>query len=255
MFKKAAVIVASCGALLAGCGTDEQQSENDEIVSNLKEAGFPADSIKVVDGAVIVDGDAHVTLQASREMLQTEKGPEQYRTTNLVNLGIARICINPTAAFNANATLSNALNLAIQNYNDLPLTFDLVRGPNSICQANITITTTSGAGGSAGFPSNGLPYGIIYIGTDTPIYGLDTTEHVVTHEIGHTIGFRHSDYYNRTISCGVGGNEGEAPYGAILVPGTPATATVGGSIMNACFRANETGEFTFSDVTALNNIY
>jgi hypothetical protein len=80
-------------------------------------------------------------------------------------------------------------------------------------------------------------------------------EHVITHELGHAIGFRHSDYYNRSISCGSGGDEGAGTYGAIHISGTPTTATVGGSIMNSCFRSTETGEFTSSDVTALNALY
>ncbi len=75
------------------------------------------------------------------------------------------------------------------------------------------------------------------------------------HEIGHTMGFRHSDYYNRSLSCGTGGNEGSAGVGAILIPGTPSTATVGGSVMNSCFRSSETGEFTSTDVTALQTLY
>jgi hypothetical protein len=256
MFKKAAVLVVSCGALLAGCGTDvqsEMQSENDEIIANLKEVGYKDDDIQVVDGSVYVGGDAHVTLQASREMLQSEEGQEQYRTTNLVSLGITSICLNPSPAYAANTALSNALNLAIENYNQLGLTFRLFRGTG--CQATINITTTSGAGGSAGFPANGLPYPQIFIGVDTPIYGLDTTEHVVTHEIGHCVGLRHSDWYNRSISCGIGGAEVNSPPGAIHIPGTPTTAVVGGSIMNACFRASETGEFTSSDRVALQTVY
>ena len=87
----------------------------------------------------------------------------------------------------------------------------------------------SGAGGSAGFPSGGKPYGTINIGTGLQSYSVDVNEHVITHELGHAIGFRHSDYYNRSISCGGGGhNEGTAGVGAILIPGTPSTATVGG---------------------------
>ena len=80
-------------------------------------------------------------------------------------------------------------------------------------------------------------------------------EHVITHELGHCIGFRHSDYYDRSISCGSGGNEGSAGVGAIHIPGTPTDARVGGSIMNSCFRSSETGEWSSSDRTALDYLY
>jgi hypothetical protein len=43
--------------------------------------------------------------------------------------------------------------------------------------------------------------------------------------------------------------------GAILIPGTPSTAKVGGSVMNSCFRASENGELTASDKTALDYLY
>nr|WP_306464222.1 M57 family metalloprotease [Corallococcus exiguus] len=152
--------------------------------------------------------------------------------------------------------LSQGLDLAIGNYNSLGLTFTMARGPTTGCNANITATITSGAGGSSGFPSGGLPYGTINIGTGLQSYSVDVNEHVITHEIGHTIGFRHSDYYNRAISCGgSASNEGTAGVGAILISGTPSTATVGGSIMNSCFRSTETGEWTSSDITALTTIY
>ena len=88
--------------------------------------------------------------------------------------------------------------------------FDFARGPTTGCSANIAAKTMSGTGGSAGFPSGGNPYGTINIGTGLQSYSNDVNEHVITHELGHTIGFRHSDYYNRSISCGSGGNEGSA---------------------------------------------
>ncbi|MCY1019649.1 zinc-dependent metalloprotease [Pyxidicoccus sp. MSG2] len=254
MFMKTAVLVVSCGAMLMGCGA-EPQSENEEIVSNLVEAGFPANDIAVVDGAVYVGNDAHVTLESSREMLQTPGNEEQYSTNNLVGTGVTKICINPTADFNSYTRLSEGLDLAIENYNSQGLRITFQRGGTG-CTANIAAKTTSGVGGSSGFPKGGKPYGTINIGTGLQSYSVDVNEHVITHEIGHTIGFRHSDYYDRSISCGgAASNEGASNIGANHIPGTPTTATTGGSVMNSCFRSNESGEWSSSDRTALNYLY
>ena len=254
MLKKLAVLVVSCGAL-AGCGMDPEM-ERQEIVSNLVQAGYPESDIMISDGDVYVQNDALVTLEASREMLQTSSdSKEQYRTNNLVGTSVTKICVNPTSTFNSYSRLSQGLDLAIGNYNALGLRITFARGPTTGCTANITAQTTSGVGGSSGFPSGGKPYGTINIGTGLQSYSVDVNEHVITHEIGHTIGFRHSDYYNRSISCGTGGNEGSAGVGAVLIPGTPSTATVGGSVMNACFRSTETGEWSSTDKTALNYLY
>ncbi|AKJ02036.1 dual-action HEIGH metallo-peptidase [Archangium gephyra] len=243
------------GVALVGCGVDSQV-ENEEIVSNLVEAGFPANDIQIVDELVYVGNDAHVSLQASREMLQPVKGAEQYRTTNLVGSGVTKICVVPTSQFNGYSTLSAGLDLAIENYNSQNLQFTLVRGSAADCSASISARTTSGTGGSAGFPSGGKPYGTINIGVGLQNYSVDVSEHVITHELGHCIGFRHSDYYDRSISCGgSASNEGASNVGAILIPGTPSDARVGGSIMNSCFRASETGEWSSSDKTALSYLY
>jgi len=82
-----------------------------------------------------------------------------------------------------------------------------------------------------GSPSGGLPFGTINIGTglDSSTFSTDVVEHVMTHEIGHTVGFRHSDFFNRSISCG------------------GAATNEGASTVD--------GEFTSTDVTALNALY
>ncbi len=243
------------GVALVGCGV-EPQAENQEIISNLVEAGFPSDDIMVVDELVYVGRDAHVTLEASREMLQSgEESAEQYRTNNLVSSSVTKICVVPTSAFNSYSRLSAGLDLAIDNYNSQGLSFTMVRGSAPDCSATISAKTTSGVGGSAGFPKGGKPYGTINIGTGLQNYSNDVNEHVITHELGHCIGFRHSDYYDRSISCGSGGNEGSAGVGAIHIPGTPTDARVGGSIMNSCLRSNESGEWSSSDKTALQYLY
>jgi hypothetical protein len=253
MFKRAAVLVASCGALVSGCGIDPQS----ETISNLIEAGFPANDIMVVDGEVYVGRDALVTLEASQEMLQPGKeSAEQYRTTNLVSSSVTKICVIPTSQFNSYSRLSAGLDLAIENYNSQNLSFTMVRGSAADCSATISARTTSGTGGSAGFPSGGKPYGTINIGVGLQNYSDDVNEHVITHELGHCIGFRHTDYYDRSISCGgSASNEGASNVGAIHIPGTPTDARVGASIMNSCFRSSESGEWSSSDKTALGYLY
>jgi hypothetical protein len=235
------------------------EEEIDEIIDNLKQVGYVDADFLISDGLVYVQNDAVVSLEASREMLISDLDTqEQYRTTNLVSRNLATICING-AAF-TNAKFSAALNAAILNYNNEPLTFNMRRttGSTTGCNAVITARLLQGVtGGSAGFPSGGRPFTSINIGTGLQAaqFSTATVEHVITHELGHTVGFRHSDFFNRSISCGSGGNEGGGGVGAIHIAGTPTGATVGGSLMNSCFRSSETGNFTASDRTAINALY
>ncbi len=258
MFTKAIVFAVGCSALTFGCGTDQAADETQEIQDNLVQAGFPANDMMVVDGKVYVGRDAEVSLEASREMIsgpQAGDSKEQYRTNNLVSRSSTNICVNGAAY---TGKFSTALNNALANYNALGLTFHMTRtsGSTSGCSATITAHIVSGNGGVSGFPSGGRPFNAINIGSQLNSLATATVEHVITHELGHTIGFRHSDFFNRAISCGGSpSNEGDGGVGAILIPGTPSGATVGGSVMNSCFRTVETGNFTASDKTALQQLY
>jgi hypothetical protein len=251
-----------CSLLAFGCTEPlieqpaEQPTEQQEIVDNLVRAGFAADDIMVVGDTVYVGRDAKVSLLASREMLEEadDSTEEQYRTNNTVSPSIAKICING-ATFTG--VFGTALDLAIQNYDEQPLNFSMARTPSTGCSFTINAVILPGVvGGVSGFPSGGLPFGTINIGSGLASFSVDVIEHVITHEIGHTIGMRHSDFFNRSISCGGGGdNEGDGGVGAILIPGTPSGATPGGSLMNSCFSGSENGEFTSSDLTALRTLY
>jgi hypothetical protein len=280
------LIVTSFVAIALGCGIEPEAGEFEpedreleadaeaeaedptvEIVANLRRAGYPAQEIEVGDdGVVIVGGDAVVSLQASREMVgltAEDHGDDddhdhfrQYRTTNFIGTGIDTICVNGSAF---TGQLSTALDQAIAAYTNLDLTFDLVRtnGQAPGCDALITANLIDGTGGWAGFPANGLPFNSINIGDDIlPTFGSDEARHVIMHELGHCIGLRHTDYYNRSISCGgSASNEGDAGVGAIHIPGTPSTAVYDGSIMNSCYHDGSTGQWTATDITALNNMY
>jgi hypothetical protein len=258
MLRNAGVLVLS--ALMAACQRGPT-AEQEETISNLLQAGFPENDIQLYDGDVYVGRDGHVTLEASREMrfdamkLDTRASCELRPPSNVVGKSVTKICVNPSASFNSYSRLSQGLDAAINNYNELGLRITFARGPTTGCTANISADTMSGTGGSAGFPSGGRPYGAIKLGVGLQNHSVDVNERVITHELGHTIGVRHMDYFDRTISCGSGSNVGVGTKGVILITGSPSTAIVGGSVLNSCFSSTETGAWIGYDRTALNYLY
>lgn len=111
--------------------------------------------------------------------------------------------------------------------------------------------------GSAGFPTtSGDPHRRILL-TAAYYDGLSNMGALTTtiaHEIGHCIGFRHTDYMDRSFSCGgAPSDEGEASIGANHVSGTP-TGPEAGSWMLACSDGTDK-PFTENDQKALDYLY
>jgi hypothetical protein len=77
----------------------------------------------------------------------------------------------------------------------------------------------------------------------------------MAHEIGHCIGFRHTDYMDRSYSCGGSAtNEGASTVGAIQIPGTPSGPDAN-SFMLACIGSGMNRPFNNNDKTALSYLY
>ncbi|MCH9688259.1 MAG: zinc-dependent metalloprotease [Deltaproteobacteria bacterium] len=249
------------GHLACDIDTSMSDEPSPEIVDNLRAAGFPAAQIEVRDdGVVFVGGDAEVSLQASREMAGISRDDDglafrQYRTNALVGPTIELICVDGTQM---TGPLSTALDQAIANFGELTLGFEMVRmdSPSEPCDSVIEAVAQQGTSGSAGFPAFGLPFGTINIGVDVVDFGLPVATHLITHELGHCIGFRHTDFFDRSISCnGAPINEGPAQVGAINIPDTPTGAVADGSVMNSCYNLGSTGVWTGTDRVALDRLY
>ncbi len=188
-------------------------------------------------------------------------GTKQYRTTNLVDQNTTINVIGYTGnGYALTTVMQQGLQYAINNYNNIntSLTFNLTFAAST--NGDIIIYNAGGtdAGAVAEFPSNGNPGYTVAVYGGMNNYDNQINEHLMTHEIGHCLGFRHTDYAYRKCD---GSNEGTTSYGAVYVPGTPSVNQYGASgldydsVMISCFEGNEDGEFSNYDIIALQYMY
>jgi len=203
-----------------------------------------------------IDEDIQVTADQLDELRVMDASLEkQYRTNNLVSDNNISVIGYTGNGFALTGKMRTALSWAVNNYNALNTnkTFTLRFAADT--NADIVVyrnVDNDGAGGVAGFPSGGAPFKWVQIYNGMQNYDTNTNEHVITHEIGHCMGLRHTDWFSRQ-SCGQSG-EGRNPDGAVRIPGTPSGFDAN-SVMLACFGSDEDGEFGFYDRVALETIY
>jgi len=249
------------------CKKDEPQGftnkVSDDVLSQISSMGFSTEGVHAMDGGYLVEGDIFITPD---QLGQKFSGPkliiakeEQYRTTNLVTALPRNITLSMDSKLAGRAGYTQALATVVNRYNaqNLQITFSVVNSG-----ANISLVSGSGSYlASAGFPtSTGNPHNQVKINSQAIGSGTSSTfinylATIIAHEIGHCIGFRHTDYMNRAYSCGGSAtNEGASTVGAILIPGTPSGPDAG-SWMLACIGSGQNRPFNANDRTALNYLY
>jgi hypothetical protein len=238
-----------------------QDTVSQEAIAKITALGFSTSNVQKVDEGYLVEGDIILTEEnlnsAPGGNLLRVANTEQYRTTNLVT-GTPRTIVISTSGANITTRLSDGINAAIARYNAENLTIKFSRGgSNGGGNINIRVVNSNQFIASSGFPSAGKPYfEVQYAKTyTTTSWSVGVVTTVIAHEVGHCIGFRHTDYMNRAYSCGGSAvNEGASNIGAILIPGTPSGPDAL-SWMLACLSATTNRPFNANDKTALNYVY
>ncbi len=264
------MLFASSAAFFS-CNESEDITVNQvstEVLDNLTRLGFDVTDIAPMkfDEGYLVEGDIYLTDQDLSTMKIGSRVPsvEQYSTNDLVT-GTPRNITVYISSSSYSASYISAVDEMNSRYNalNLGLTFTRVTSATGATVSFSKLTKRQerqGILGSSGFPtSSGDPYNVIKMSSILEsTYGLTVNgiATIMAHEMGHCIGFRHTDYYNRAISCGgATSDEGTSTVGANLIPGTPATATLSAkSWMLACTDGGDR-PFNTDDKTALNFLY
>jgi hypothetical protein len=262
MMKK---ILSVSAMILAGtifsCQTDDgiatQQDLSPETLSQIRALGFSTKNAVATDGGYLVEGDImlhdHDLKGGHDSKYLVIANEEQYRTTNLVKSLPRNITVSISSKLPSSYVA--ALDEALARYNAQNLTITFSRVSSG---ADIALVNGNGSFlASAGFPtSSGDPYGQVKVNSraigNQP---QSTVATIIAHELGHCIGFRHTDYMDRSYSCGGSPtNEGASTVGAIHIPGTP-TGPDSGSWMLSCIGSGQNRPFNSGDRTALGYLY
>ncbi|HYF29899.1 MAG TPA: M57 family metalloprotease [Chitinophagaceae bacterium] len=234
-----------------------QDQISQDVLDKVYALGFTNKNVQVTEGGYIVEGDIFLSeedLNSKPAMQFLRVGTEeQYRTFNLVTAlpRTIRVSISNRLPVSYVAALDEAL--ARYNALGMLITFQRV-------SSGADINVVKGNGNflaSAGFPtSSGDPYSQVKVNSNAiGNQPQATVATILAHEIGHCIGFRHTDYMNRAYSCGGQAvNEGSGSVGAVHIPGTP-TGPDPNSWMLSCIGSGQNRPFNNNDRAALLFLY
>ncbi len=274
-----ASVLLGAGLLVSLASCDKNAlSEQDSTVmtadelSLVKAAGFNSLWAEKHQGGYLIEGDIYLTKTQLQDLASTPLthnfivgDEEHYRTNYIVSTpatGVRTITVRLTDGFPAyySTGLDNAL-ARYNTYTDLKINFLRVSTGGDIVVTAADLGTSGGGcilGRASGFPtSSGDPSSGFTLSNSscatTYLNTVDKVDEVVAHEIGHCIGFRHTDYKRRN-SCGPGAGESAGSIGAIHIPGTPTNVSGSyNSWMMAC--TNGSPLFNDDDVIALREVY
>ncbi|WP_212004934.1 M57 family metalloprotease [Chitinophaga sp. HK235] len=258
-------------SFITSCRKDNKQDNNEkaaisnDVLAQIKAKGFSTQHVHPVNGGYLVEGDiflstSDLSKKATHNKVRVAKS-EQYSTNNLVSALPRTITVRVVSLGSA---FVQGTDLAIQRYNALNLRIKFRRITSGTADITIQGFNEGPSGGyitlgSSGFPTDfGDPFNLIQMNTNPYAYGSNPNVQyvgsVLQHEIGHCIGMRHTDYMDRSYSCGGDPvDEGDGGVGAVYIPGTPSDPDADSWMLSCSNGGNRT--FNYNDIIALNYLY
>jgi hypothetical protein len=252
------------GIAIFSCKKDQKnvtEPVSQDVIDKIAAMGFTSSNVQRIDEGYLVEGDIIITSELLNSSPQSQflrvGDEEQYRTTNLIKSLPRTITVSLDRRIPS--AYGPVLDEMVNRYNALNLQVHFQKVSSG---GQIVFKVAHGSYlASSGFPSSqGSPYPTVNvntnaIGTGTSSTFINYAATIFAHEVGHCIGFRHTDYMNRAYSCGGSAvNEGASTVGAILIPGTPSGPDPN-SWMLACIGSGQNRPFNSNDRTALNYLY